>query len=172
MPREQLIGSLYMWSVGRTVGRTDGRTVGLSVGRTVFPKPSQSLPKSPQSLPKASQSLPKASQSLPKGSQSLPRAFPRSPQTTPNYPKTTPKRPETIFHDFGGQKAVFCTTFRHFSQNVGFSFETSAFSSPTFCRRPARKPYFLRKVLEGCAKNGPKSHFLSHGAHDNKRDDL
>ena len=93
-----------------------------------------------------------------------PKVVPRCCQGYQNISKTTPKRPETIFNDFGGQKAVFCTTFQHFSSKIVFSCGTSAFSSPTFCRRPTRKPYFWRKVLEGCAKNGPKSHFWSNGA--------
>ena len=48
---------------------------------------------------------------------------------------------------------IFCTPFQHFSQKVGFSCETSAKRGGRKCRRLARKPYFLRKVLEGSAKN-------------------
>ena len=49
--------------------------------------------------------------------------------------------------------AYFYTTFQHFVPKNGFPRGTSALSSITFCRRPTRKRYFWRKVLEGSAKN-------------------
>ena len=48
---------------------------------------------------------------------------------------------------------ICCTPFQHCSPKVAFSCGTSAKSEGRKCRRPTRKRYFWRKVLEGSANN-------------------